>query len=128
MNLANIQYIQNIPRENIIKISERLVALEIITHEKKQRVLKMNRMMFHGREVAFRHPDYMRFIQRISSISRQLSSHMRRNQNHYPPIQRGERRNAYQIQDYDAFGDNIIQAYVLQNPPNTWGVDWNWGA
>lgn len=128
MNLADIQYIQNIPQENIIKISDRLVALEVITQDDKVRVLKWNHMVLNGREVAFRHPDYMRFIQRIASISRKLSSHMRRNHNHYPPIQRGERRNAYQMADFQAFGDEIIRAYVLQHPPNTWGVDWDWGA
>jgi len=126
MDLSNLQYIQNIPIDNIIKVSDRLVSLGFLTQQEKDNVLKMHPFLIHGRLTYCFHPDREKFIPRLSVISRKLSSHMRRIDAHYPPIQRGVRRNVYLLADYERFGDDIIRAYMIENPISSWGIEWHW--
>lgn len=124
--MANTQYIVDDEDTEYIKVSQRIVQLGLIPGGVVTDVLSVHYLDINNRECDVRHPDRLRFIRNLMTISKRLSRMKRIVDGVYPTIRRCDRCNVYTENDYQRFGDNIIQTYFTEHPFNTWGVDTQW--
>lgn len=65
------------------------------------------------------------FKARMSAISTAITAAYKKKNNGYlPPQRKSDRTNAYTLQDYHDFADQILHDYMKKNPIESWRINW----
>lgn len=113
--------------ENLVKVSERMKELGIITPEQYFVIAKKYTVEIGGMTCKIRHPDYDNlFWPYITRISGKISAEYYRQFNKPPPMINKGRSNAYTRDNYILFADYIINTYVKAHPIDNLRINWGW--
>lgn len=132
---SNLQYIDDGPHDEEDNIGRRLWHLYTemhantrlpITSKQYFQVMRGFKVKIAGKNMTIPHCDGITLISNLSQISRRMSSYMKKNQNQYPKLARGTKKNKYKAEHYRDFGFGIIKQYLAEKPLHTWIDTWDW--
>lgn len=118
--IKNLQYIGE--KKKRIKVSQRLVDLGHIGHEEIRILLKEYKTT-NGQFVYY-FSDRKIIINHCKEISKLINSEKKKKDGTYAPLDRKDKGNLFTIEDYENFGDNVIETYLQNNPIVDWKIDW----
>ena len=114
-------------KEKSIKVLERIVELGFISPMQRTYIYHVDILQNGKYRSKIEHPHCGVFTNKLSTISKCLSGYKKNFMGKNPDISYGSRRNHYSLSDYENWGDEILSDYMLNNPIDSWAIDWTWG-
>lgn len=124
--MSSLQFIERgkaDEKEKQDRLSQKLVSMGYVTQNQMNNVLK--RRQNDEDSWVLLHPDNQKLINKLSQISKKLSNTKKKRDGQYPLLRRGDRSNKYTPQDFINFGNKIIEAFMVLDPIDQWGVRWD---
>jgi hypothetical protein len=113
--------------KNVIRIIDRIFELGKIEKEDYYKVMRSYKITLpDGRKGVVSHPHKGVLQGNLLSISGLMSNERKNIMGTEPNMRNGDRCNAYFIEDFLIYGDNIIHEYFEEKPFETWGIDLSW--
>lgn len=122
--LEKKQYITD--EDDYIMISKRIIEKNYISQEEYDYLMSPCYETIKGRFCKINHPDKSKLRSHLMHLSKQMAKAKNKRDEKYPDIRRKDRRNAYYLNDYKEYGDDIIEAYFKEHPLTSWGIDFTW--
>ena len=123
-NLEKKQYITD--DDKYIMISDRIIEHGYISREEYNYLMSPCYENIKGRVCRIDHPDKSKMKSHLMHLSKRMSNSKKKHDEKYPDIRKSDRRNAYYLNDYKVFGDEIIHEYFQQHPLTSWSLDFEW--
>lgn len=113
--------------KNVIRIIDRIFELEKIKKEDYYKVMRNSIIkLSNGKDAVISHPHKGILQGNLLAISNLMSAERRVVMGIEPNMRNGDRCNAYFLEDYERYGDNIINDFFEEKPFETWGIDLSW--
>lgn len=119
--IKNLQYIEE-EKKKRIRVSTRLVDLGHIGQQ-EMRILLKEYKTTNGQFVYY-FSDRKIIINHCKEISKLINSEKKKKDGKYAKLDRKDRGNFFTIEDYEIFGDKVIETYLQNNPIVDWKIDW----